>query len=447
MVTRGTPSAQASLIGCLLMHGDRLGREMLAVLRDEDFLDADYRNILRLCRETILSGATITPQLIAQRAGKDAVGMLADCIEVASFERTWRQDAQIIAEESRVARLQRLGMRIVNAKNSGDQAKICEEGLAICAQRGQETAPDVSQMMDCFWAEQDKPTRFLATGLAPLDDKLAISQEDLIVIGGRPSAGKTAFALQLMAHIAKTKRVTFFSLETSRNKIMQRLISQMSGVPLQDIKYHRLTPMQRELIKEKQKEILKLKIKIEEASGKSAEWIKSKLYENNAEVIFLDYLQLVREDGWNRTEEVTKISIKIAEIAHDLHITTFALSQLSRMEKGTSRAPTLGDLRESGQIEQDADAVLLLSFQREAGDYAEAFGWGETPATNRILDIAKNKEGEIGLITLSFNGQIQRFGYGHTPKTRTEPEYEQEAFDVPPGLFDDAGYSGFRPKD
>lgn len=453
MVDLNTPSAQASLIGCLLMDSERsptdqIAGEMLAKIKDEDFLDGDCKKLFIFCRDAFTEGKIITPQLIGQRAGAEYSKLLKKCINESSFPSTWKQDAEIIAEESRVSRIQSLSMRIVTSNNSDEQASICERILEICARRNEIKRISPKEDIDDFWEEQRRPTDYITTGIEPIDKQLSIARNNFVVIGGRPSAGKTALSLQMMAHISKTKRVIFFTLENSRQEIRARYYSQISGVPLKAIKNHCLKPLQEELIHSKESEIAKMKYDVIEASGWDVEQIRRTSLQYHAEVIFIDYLQLIQSRGQNRTEEVTKVSIGLANLARSCHITVFALSQLSRLEKGASpRPPALSDLRESGQIEQDANAIFLLSKMRESFGLKDKVTGSEISESDRYLDLAKNKDGEIGNIVLGFNGPIQQFYYFSKPPERIYPEYCQEEIEIPEEFWVREEYSGFSPKD
>ena len=129
-------------------------------------------------------------------------------------------------------------------------------------------------------------------------------------------------------------------------------------------------------------------------------WIKSKALQLNADVIFIDYLTLVKDSGKNAYERATKISTDLHTLAQSEDMTVFALAQLNRQAADNEKKPSMSDLRESGQIEQDADAIMLLSGKRDTdtGIYAD-----------RTLFLAKNKEGETGEIDLIFRGDYQRF--------------------------------------
>ena len=129
------------------------------------------------------------------------------------------------------------------------------------------------------------------------------------------------------------------------------------------------------------------------------ERIRAKAIEERADIVFIDYLSLLKSRGNGRYEQITNISIDLHTMAQNTKIAVVALSQLSR--NGSGSEPTLTDLRESGQIEQDADIVLLLSIVSEGNE--------PVPNQDRRLQVAKNKEGKIGYFDLAFNGTIQRF--------------------------------------
>ena len=216
-----------------------------------------------------------------------------------------------------------------------------------------------------------------------------------MVVGGRPSAGKTALTLQIALHMARKYRVVYFSLETSADKIYDRLIANYTGTPLAEIKEPQ-TIKDWGRIAESTDSFSKLNLTVVEAAGWTVGQLRAKAMQLRAEVVFIDYLSLLQSPGNSRYEKVSNISIDLHTMAQKQKLLVVALSQLNR--GGDGQEPSLTDLRESGQIEQDADVVLLLHSQDEDDQEAD-----------RGLIIAKNKEGAVGKMLLRFDGALQRF--------------------------------------
>lgn len=237
----------------------------------------------------------------------------------------------------------------------------------------------------------DKP-EYIRTGLKVLDNNLHLVPGNFVVIGGRPSAGKTALSLQIAASMAKQNyTVYYFSLETSKRKLGARLMANQIYCPLDTVKNKAVSLNEID----GQAKNMKMPLYIRSAAGKNVAWMKAQALRKKAQVIFVDYLQLIHETGAkDRYTAITAISIALHELSQTTGIVVVALAQLNRNPSKPGATPTNSDLRESGQIEQDADAIILLS-----GDNPDKY----------LFRLSKNKEGDIGDLPITFNKQIQRF--------------------------------------
>lgn len=269
------------------------------------------------------------------------------------------------------------------------------------------TVNDLAKIMD-LTKEQDETTikqglltlfrdyknnrEYIKTGYHSLDQKTYIERSDYIVIGGRPSSGKTAFSLNLALHLAKRYHVVYFSLETKNQKIIERLFTTYAGLDFGKLKSRTLNDD--EMLKAAQDSIgaSKLKLTVVNASGKTVAWIQSKALKLKADIVMIDYIGLIQAKGKSRYEMVSNISVDLHVMAQSLGITVVALSQLNRAGSG---APRMEDLRESGQIEQDADLIMLLHNDKDKGEYT--------------VIVAKNKEGITGAVPMRFDGAKQTF--------------------------------------
>ena len=235
----------------------------------------------------------------------------------------------------------------------------------------------------------DEKPKYIRTGLSKLDENLHLVPGNYFVIGGRPSAGKTALSLQLAAGMAKQgKRVCYFSLETDPATLQARLIANQLYAPLSAVKNKTLSMNELDRLAD----MKRWPLFIRSAAGKGVAWIKAQALRMKADIIFVDYLQLIHERGSSdRYNAITEISIALHELAQTTGILVVALAQLNR---NAARAePSNADLRESGQIEQDADAILLLSAD------------GDTYFSR----LTKNKEGRVGNAGLEFDKMTQHF--------------------------------------
>ena len=231
------------------------------------------------------------------------------------------------------------------------------------------------------------------------------SAPDIIIIAARPGMGKTAFMVTLIRKIAMQNiHVAVFSLEMSKIQITIRLIAQESGMTFNQIKMGHVNP---EEMKKHSKTIEDLPIHIDDTGGLTLIELKSKLFqlkmEYDIQICFIDYIQLMGGIGNNRNDVIGEISRGVKATAKDLDICIVPLSQLSRAveNRGGTKRPQLSDLRESGGLEADADSVMFL-FRPEYYKM-DTDEWGAPiPAGKLEIDVAKNRNGALGTIDLSF---------------------------------------------
>lgn len=253
----------------------------------------------------------------------------------------------------------------------------------------------------------------VATGIDLIDNIFyGFKEQELHILAARPSCGKTALALQIRRHAAKTgKRMALFSLEMSANKILQRDLSAESGIAFAKIQRNHLVPFEWNLINDAASRLAKLPMSIDDSFTQSVQVLHSKCiqekFRHGLDGIVVDYLQLIGGNkmakGQNREQVIAEISRGLKGMAKDLNVPVIALSQMSRdVEKRGSKDPQLSDLRESGAIEQDADGVIFLTPEDEE---QETFGGPR----NIKVKIAKNRDGAKNTFTLQFEGNYMRF--------------------------------------
>jgi replicative DNA helicase len=316
----------------------------------------------------------------------------AECV-VLSRERMGEW-AKRIKENAALRRFQSLVVESVSALTTyEDLSEIYQQmGEAMSLKAEEEDAWTYEDVLNDYVLHMDEKPVYIKTGLERLDEALHISPGDFIIIGGRPSAGKTALSLQIAASMAKQNyTVYYFSLETSKRKLGARLMANQIYCPLDTVKNKAVSLNEID----GQAKNMKMPLYIRSAAGKNVAWMKAQALRKKAQIIFVDYLQLIHETGAkDRYAAITAISIALHELAQTTGIVVVALAQLNRNPSKPGATPTNSDLRESGQIEQDADAIILLS-----GDNPDKY----------LFRLSKNKEGEIGDLPITFNKQIQRF--------------------------------------
>lgn len=256
--------------------------------------------------------------------------------------------------------------------------------------------------------------RGVRTGYRDLDNMTAgLQKSDLIILAARPAMGKTTLVTNLAYNVAtiEKKPVLFFSLEMSKEQLVDRMLADASGVDSWNIRTGNLSDNDFAELSEAMGEMAEAPIYIDDTPGLSVLEMRTKArriaHENQLGLIIVDYLQLMQANGnhnGNRVQEVSEISRGLKLIARELNVPLIALSQLSRsVESRTPPIPQLADLRESGSIEQDADIVSFI--------YRPGYYEPDNPEVQNITDliIAKHRNGPVGKVQLYFHPERLRF--------------------------------------
>ena len=386
--------AQSSVLGSMLISPQIVG-DVMTNLQPEDFTEPMGQEVFLAIRALHLAGEKIDPVCVLNQMGGPDPGrrkyLLALMRETPTAQ-NYREYMDIVREQSRLREIQRAGLALAGT--------------------------DITL----------ETPRYLPWGMDFLDEGLTAEGGDFVVLGGYPSDGKTALALSMAYAQAETLRVGFFSLETKTSKLFSRICSMVAQVSSQRIKRRELTEEDYFQLERKVDEVKKRRLSLIRASSMTVEDIRAYTLAHRFDVIYVDYLTLIRAPGKTEFDQATYISKALHQMAQDLNITVVALSQLSRPEGGKPKPPTLASLRSSGQIEQDADVVMFI-FREEPG----------LLRSRRILRVAKNKEGETGQIPLVFRGETQTFRPDSVgimlPRTKEEPQYKQMEF----GALEDPG--------
>lgn len=252
---------------------------------------------------------------------------------------------------------------------------------------------------------KEKQVKTLNLGFDKLDDLLGgLEGGDMIVIGARPAVGKSAFVTQITSNLAKQgKRIGFYNLEMQKEQMYERFIVNESGIGLT-----RLRRATRFLGDEKERfdkanEVLEKaeNIVITSDGSKKVSEIYAESKHMDYDIIIIDYLQLLEPEGTyrgNRSAEVGEISRRVKQVAMKLNIPVIALSQLNRVsEMKETKEPTMSELREAGNIEQDASVIILM------------WNLDENDRTKKGCKIEKQRQGECGKVVMRFNGNLMRF--------------------------------------
>lgn len=332
--------------------------------------------------------------------------------------------ANIVKEKSVMRQLIKASNEIINLgyDASTDVQEILDKAEKNIFDISQEKSGDDIQpinlvLQDTFdmierLCTQKSDVTGITTGFADLNKKInGLQRTDLILLAARPAMGKTAFSLNLVQNAALKgdASVAVFSLEMSKEQLVQRILSAQSNVELSKIKTGTLGESDWPRIIDAMAVLSEANIFIDDTPGIKISEIRSKCrrlkIEKGLDLIMIDYLQLMEGEGKNenRQQEIAKISRSLKILAKELDCPVVALSQLSRSpELRKDHRPILSDLRESGSIEQDADIVMFLYRDEYYHEDSEKKNIGE-------VIVAKNRHGETGNVELVWFGQVQKF--------------------------------------
>ena len=390
--------AQQAVLGSMLIDEKTVGLVLQDVTPDA-FTTGAYRQIFLAFRAQFASGAACDPVTVNARLGGKYDRLLMELIEITPTSANVKSYVAILKQEARIHRLQDVAQRMLEAEDEDVLRALMSEANALSVERPGLRVVGMEDALSKFYVRHDPDAKpvYLDFGMDDINDNVYAGRGDMIVIGGYPSDGKTSLALTLAVRMAKTQRVGFYSYETDADKLF--------GLP--KLKLNAMNGNDWDAVAAVSARLGAVKLELVEASGMTVQDIRAHSLSKRYDVIFIDYLQKIKSDITGRAsadqfQVVSKISSDLQQFGRQTGTPVIALSQLSRPEKtkaGKIPPPTLSALRSSGQIEQDADVVMLL--YREEPDNSRS---------RRILNIAKNKEGEANIaLMLTFDGQTQTF--------------------------------------
>jgi replicative DNA helicase len=426
--------AEQSLLGCLMLAKDAMIK-VVDILTPEDFYRPVHQKIYQVCQELFQKGEPIDFLSVSNRLKEKGIleeigGMsyLTELINSVPTPAHVLNYAKIIHRKrilrDLISASQEIGLLALNESEDVDVIlDKAERKIFSIAQRNltqkfvcvKDTLEDAFNRIDML-SKHERGMRGLPTGFRDLDNLLAgLQKSDLIILASRPTLGKSSLALNIAANIAINQKVPvgFFSLEMSRDQIVDRLISSLSGVDLWRIRTGRLSAEGEENDFTKIRQALDIlsraPIYIDDTAAVSVLQIKAMSRRLQAEkglgLVIIDYLQLVEPLNPNASpvQQVSENSRALKAMAKELNIPVLVISQLSRaVEQRSPQIPRLADLRQSGTIEQDADVVLFI--------YRED---RYNPDTSRkgIADIivAKHRNGPVGRVELYFDERTTTF--------------------------------------
>lgn len=419
--------AEQSVIGSMLIDAQTVGTVM-ANLTEADFLLEADRRLFRAFQARFTASQPIDPVLVLQSAGPDDGALKSYALQLMDTTPTAANVAEyieLVRDNTRMTKIRGIGRDLADCRTQEDAANMLLRGQELLSSRGRDDEADMGKAVLEFNDFLDRKPDFLPWGFPLLDESLDVSPGMLVVLGGRPSDGKTALALHMAYAQAESKNVGYFTLEDDRNTLFSRLKAAVSGVPLRNILRRRLYDRDYKLLADGNDELVKRRLTIIDSAGMTVNDIIARTHAKRFDVIYVDYLQMVRpaiRGRGTRQDEVADISRSLADMARSSGIVVVALAQLSRPEQKKRReAPLMADLKESGQIEQDANVIMFIWREDETSS--------KTP---RHLTIAKNKLGLLGQWGIAFDGATQRFlpelKADRPVAARKGSEYRQQSF-------------------
>lgn len=420
-------TAQAAVLGAMLIDADCIA-DVLADTSETMFVSSAYRTVYGCIRQLFQEAQPVDPVTVGaalkERAGQDYGELLVQLMDVTPTSANVGSYVEILKRESIVWRLRSIGAALAETEDLPAAEKLMEKANAAMSLKSGVEVWDMTQMWENFCQRhaQTAKTEYIRWGYDFIDERVYTARGDYCVIGGYSSAGKTCLALCMAMKMAQQYRVGFFSYETDKEKLTDRIMSAKAMVGLSDIKQNKLGEKEWEELAYAASSLSRTGLQIMQCSGFTVADIQSVALSRHYDVVFVDYLQLVEADGrkgWGRPEEVGSISRGLQRMSHEHGITAVVLSQLTPDDgRKKNEAPTMYDLRESRQIAMDADVVFLLYLE----DPADRAG-------PRILKCDKNKDGQAGWYkVMQFQGRIQSFRPMPKPVAKAAPLPEQVSF-------------------
>ncbi|MFI3207899.1 MAG: replicative DNA helicase [Eubacteriales bacterium] len=432
-VMPNSKEAEQSVIGAMLIDKDAI-LTVSEIISSADFYQTVYAVLFEAMVELYTEGKPVDLITLQERLKEKDVppeitslSYVKDLLDMVPTSANVKYYAEIVLEKSLMRKMIRLNEEIANNcyKGSEPVEAIMEQAEKkifdlVQNRNGGEYVPIKQVVLNALdkiaAASKLKGTvTGLSTGFLDLDYKTAgLQPSDLILIAARPSMGKTAFVLNIAQHVAfhSKKAAVIFSLEMSKEQLVNRLFSLESQVDAQLLRTGNLKDDEWERLTEGAGRIGKSHLIIDDTPSISISEMRSKCrkfkLEQGLDIIIIDYLQLMSGSVGGRSEsrqqEISEISRSLKALARELNVPVVALSQLSRaVEQRPDKRPMLSDLRESGAIEQDADVAMFI--------YRDDYYNKDTEKKNVAeIIIAKQRNGPIGTIELAWLPNYTKFG-------------------------------------
>ncbi len=428
--------AEQAVLGCLMLEANEAFDKVSETVVEGDFYQHNHRLIYRAVSALATEGrhpdvVTVTGWLQTHGNLEDAGGLnyVGALVEVTPSASNIKAYAEIVRERSVLRQLIAVANEIADSaydadgrtsKDLLDEAETKVFAIADQTASGDGGFQDIKSVLSGaierinILFESDAAITGLSTGFTELDEKTSgLQKSDLVIVAGRPSMGKTTFAMNIAENAAMEADapVAIFSMEMPAEQLGMRMISSLGRVELQKLRTGRLTEQDWPRITSAITLLnQKRNVYIDDSPGLTPTDLRARCRrlkrEHGLSLIVIDYLQLmtVANSGENRTGEISEISRSLKALAKELQVPVIALSQLNRsLEQRPDKRPVMSDLRESGAIEQDADVIMFI-YRDEVYNPEDEASKGRA----EIL-IRKQRNGPIGTVNLTFLGQYTRF--------------------------------------
>ncbi len=425
--------AEQSVLGGLLLD-NRAWDEIADLVTEEDFYRRDHRLIFRAigtlidrgdpCDVVTLSEWLDGQQQLDEAGGLAYLGTLAKDTPSAANIRAY---AGIVRENSVLRQLAEVGTEIANSayvpegRTSPELLDHAEQLVFRIADQGHSRGSGFSNIKDLLVKavdridtlyHQDNPITGVPTGFTDLDEMTAgLQPSDLIIIAGRPSMGKTTFAMNIAEHAAIKHKVAtaVFSMEMPGEQLAMRMMSSLGRIDQHKVRTGKLDEDDWPRLTSAVSILAEAPLFIDDTPALSPTELRARARrlkrEKDLGLIIIDYLQLMQVPGGgeNRATEISEISRALKALAKELSVPVIALSQLNRsLEQRPNKRPVMSDLRESGAIEQDADVIMFIYRDEVYDEDSPDKGTAE-------IIVGKQRNGPIGMRRLTFLGQHTRF--------------------------------------
>ena len=430
--------AERAVLGGLMLETHRFD-SVIQIIKENDFHDPKHQIIFHAMSELVDENKPLDPLTVSEKLDNNndlqAVGGQANLIDLATSTPSaanLEAYAEIIKQRSITRRLQKTNSDIAelirnpqgqNGNDLLDRAESMIFALNDEASQNNDSLHSsgelVESSMEKLYELSDKDGGLIgsSTGFKDLDKKLqGIQDGDLIVVAGRPSMGKTSFAMNIAENVLLNQdnngAVLIFSLEMSGEALTTRMLSGMCKLNQQNVRSGMLKDNELKLLFKEGERLKNLPLWIDDSSLLTPMELRAKARrlhrqeENGLSLIVVDYLQLMQlpASNENRVNQISEISRSLKSLARELNIPVIALSQLNRaVEQRENRRPKMADLRDSGAIEQDADVILFI--------YREEVYSPEDDKYEGLAEIivGKQRNGPIGTVKLTFQKEYTRF--------------------------------------